>query len=447
MGWSGGTFTRARDWQADEAGAIDMEAVNFDQEDDNFEAGINNCLTKDGQNSPTANLPMGTNRHTGVGNAAARDDYASAADVMDQDLIYYVDSGAADAYVITPSPAITAYEEGQRFVFRATNANTGASTLNVNALGATAIQTNDAQALLANMIVVGGVYEVTYDANGSRFVLTSPHSLAEDLNDIAALAKTDGNFIVGDGTNWVAESGATARTSLGLTIGTNVQAFDAHLEDIAAVSSPTGADEFLVSTGAGAYALESGATVRTSLGLGALATLGTVDDSNWSGTDLAVANGGTGASDAATARTNLAAAANTLSGVDFTGLTALEGNALATTDDFLVMDGTTAKRIEYTDGGIPVQTIAGTTDTIATADMNQWHRHTAATAVAVTLNTGVGKVGNYFFVQQQGAGQVTVSGTATFESAIGEKTRTTSSVLTFFCVAANTWAVYGDMAA
>jgi len=36
------------------------------------------------------------------------------------------------------------------------------------------------------------------------------------LGEIAALAVTDGNFIVGNGTAWVAESGATARTSLGL---------------------------------------------------------------------------------------------------------------------------------------------------------------------------------------------------------------------------------------
>ena len=44
------------------------------------------------------------------------------------------------------------------------------------------------------------------------------------LTDIAALAVTDGNIIVGDGSNWVAESGATARTSLGLAIGTDVAA-------------------------------------------------------------------------------------------------------------------------------------------------------------------------------------------------------------------------------
>jgi hypothetical protein len=38
----------------------------------------------------------------------------------------------------------------------------------------------------------------------------------DDLMAIAGLAKTDGNIIVGDGSGWVAESGATARTSLGL---------------------------------------------------------------------------------------------------------------------------------------------------------------------------------------------------------------------------------------
>ncbi len=37
-----------------------------------------------------------------------------------------------------------------------------------------------------------------------------------DLAAIAALAKTDGNLIVGNGTGWVTESGPTARTSLGL---------------------------------------------------------------------------------------------------------------------------------------------------------------------------------------------------------------------------------------
>lgn len=44
-----------------------------------------------------------------------------------------------------------------------------------------------------------------------------------DLTAIAALLKTDGNIIVGNGTTWVAESGNTARTSLGLGTGDTPQ--------------------------------------------------------------------------------------------------------------------------------------------------------------------------------------------------------------------------------
>jgi hypothetical protein len=40
--------------------------------------------------------------------------------------------------------------------------------------------------------------------------------LDAQLQDVAGLAVTNGNFIVGDGSNFVAESGATARSSLGL---------------------------------------------------------------------------------------------------------------------------------------------------------------------------------------------------------------------------------------
>ena len=57
--------------------------------------------------------------------------------------------------------------------------------------------------------------------------ITTAKLAAGPVKDLSALAVTNGIFYVGDGSNIVGESGATVRTSLGLTIGTDVQAYDA----------------------------------------------------------------------------------------------------------------------------------------------------------------------------------------------------------------------------
>ena len=316
-----------------------------------------------------------------------------------------VSGGTGAAYTLTSNSTHAALADQSVLVFRAHLANTGAATLNVDSLGAKAIQSGGA-AIAANHIILDSLIAVAYNANNDTYDLLNTLSAAQ----------------------------LSAKLSLGaLATKATVNDGDWSGTDLAIANGGTGAS--------------SASAARTNLGLGSLATKSNINDSNWSGTDLAVANGGTGASDVGTARTNLGVADNNFSGVDFTGLTAVEGNALVSGDDFLVMDDTTAKRIPYSDGGIPVNTVSGTTDILATADINTFIEYTNASAVAVTLNTGVGKVGNVIIIKQTGAGQVTVSGTATFESAVGEKTRIQHSVITLVNIASNTWAVYGDTAA
>lgn len=149
-------------------------------------------------------------------------------------------------------------------------------------------------------------------ASGARTNLglvigTDVQAYDAQLADIAGLTPTDNGVVIGNGTNFVVESGSTLKTSLGLTIGTDVQAYDAQLTDIAGLTPSDG--NFIVGDGTN-FVAESGATARTSLGLGSIATQAssnvTITGGSVTGiTDLAVADGGTGASTAATARVNL----------------------------------------------------------------------------------------------------------------------------------------------
>jgi hypothetical protein len=84
---------------------------------------------------------------------------------------YVTDTGSANAYAIAPSPAITAYAAGQVFVFKATNANTTTSTVNVNALGAKTIKKLSGVNLSLGDIIASQIVVIAYD--GTNFQLLS----------------------------------------------------------------------------------------------------------------------------------------------------------------------------------------------------------------------------------------------------------------------------------
>lgn len=172
-GWNGsGVFTKTYSWVADAANGILIRADRHDTNDADFTNGINNCLTKDGQNSPSGDLPMGNNKHTAVGNATARNNYLAMGQFQDGGGIYVATSGSADTYVASISPAITAYTAGQRFLVKINATNTGAATINFNAVGAATLVKDGAVAMAADELVADRLYTIIYD--GTNFQVINP---------------------------------------------------------------------------------------------------------------------------------------------------------------------------------------------------------------------------------------------------------------------------------
>jgi len=103
------------------------------------------------------------------------------------------------------------------------NGTTGAFTVEFRTVSGTGFTFSTTE---KNAVIVysdgTNVVEITNQLAG-LIVGTDIQAYDAGLTDIAGLAVTDGNVIVGNGTNWVAETGATARTSLGVGTTDDVQ--------------------------------------------------------------------------------------------------------------------------------------------------------------------------------------------------------------------------------
>lgn len=242
----------------------------------------------------------------------------------------FVEEGTANAdsgWVLTTDGSITVGTTGLAFAqFSGTGSITAGdglsksgSTLNVNVDDSTIEINADALRI-----------KTTYTGQTSITTLGTVTTGTWEATDIA---------IAHGGTG--ASDAASARTNLGLAIGSDVQAYDAELAAIAGLTSS--ANKLPYFTGSGTAALADlsafgrsliddadAATARVTLGVEigvdvqaysatldavaagsytgstSITTLGTITTGTWNGTDIAVADGGTGASTASGARTNLA---------------------------------------------------------------------------------------------------------------------------------------------
>ena len=84
MAWSGGVFTRTNGvfsgalvWTDDKNAGTKITSAHHDTHDQDLAQGINACLNKNGQNSPTANIPWGGYKITGLSYGSADKDSAT----------------------------------------------------------------------------------------------------------------------------------------------------------------------------------------------------------------------------------------------------------------------------------------------------------------------------------------------------------------------------------
>lgn len=140
---------------------------------------LTGSLAKDGQTTPTANLPMGTFRHTSVGNPTARNQYGTVDQIQDGDYLTVGSVSGTNTVVGSLSPTISAYVAGMQVVLIPANANTSAVTLNLNSVGALDVQKYDSGgqvALAAGDLRAGIPAVLVLDTGSDDWILTNPYS-------------------------------------------------------------------------------------------------------------------------------------------------------------------------------------------------------------------------------------------------------------------------------
>jgi hypothetical protein len=177
-----------------------------------------------------------------TGLQAALDAKASATDLSNH-LADTSDAHDASAISVTPTGDIAATDVQAAIAELDTekqpaSANlTEWSSLNPSANGGSLVTAVDYSAMRALLDLEAGT-----DFLSPAAIAAAYQPLDAQLTDVAGLAVTDGNFIVGNGTNFVGESGNTARTSLGLGTGDSPQFTNETLtgyQDMAEIAAPS----------------------------------------------------------------------------------------------------------------------------------------------------------------------------------------------------------------
>lgn len=160
-------------------------------------AGVWDFSTTAGDNASVSGQNWAEGQAPSSLNDSARKLLADIAEDVKLRTAQYTTAGTADTQTITPTPAWSAYANGQRILVKigAGLTNTGTATFNVSSLGAKTIYRNDGTTTLsAGELVAGSVVEAVYDSaiNGFRLLTNSGTFAALTVSGNASVGGTLG---------------------------------------------------------------------------------------------------------------------------------------------------------------------------------------------------------------------------------------------------------------
>ena len=203
-----GTHNRLYDWATDRDAGILILASRMDSEMDDMALSLTNSIAKDGQTTPTANLPMGSYHFTSLGAGSDATDSANTEQVQQQAGNYAVTTGSSAAYVVALSPTVTTLTNGLPVAFKTNHEADGSATLDVDSLGAKKLLDRKGQQYGDGDVLSSAVYLAIYDtgleASGAFSLINGPDT------DYAVISfnMTGGNAVANT-TDTVLVDGAT----------------------------------------------------------------------------------------------------------------------------------------------------------------------------------------------------------------------------------------------
>lgn len=136
-----------------------ISSSEVDANNSDIATALTQSIAVDGQSVVTGDIPLATHKFTAMKVGTASTDSLSLGQAQAEAFVWCgTAGGGADAITLSPSPAITAYAAGQRFVWMASGStNTTATTVAISGLTAIALQDNGA-ALTAGQHAAGKMF-------------------------------------------------------------------------------------------------------------------------------------------------------------------------------------------------------------------------------------------------------------------------------------------------